>query len=136
MVRCSCPARFSFIALCVGEGNLASSFEVLRQFFKNELGKLFSLVVHRKLSMVHRLCVELSSNTLWTLSFTGLLLRHSFIQLHQNVVTSLLLQAPDNFVSDKPLTICYYFTEIIISIWKEQNAVNMIRHDEIGSRFN
>jgi len=41
-----CPARFSFIALCVGEGNLASSFEVLRQFFKMNWGKFFSLVLH------------------------------------------------------------------------------------------
>jgi hypothetical protein len=42
-----CPARFSLIALCVGEGNLASSFEVLRQFFKMNWGKFFSLVLHK-----------------------------------------------------------------------------------------
>ncbi len=86
--------------------------------------------------MVHRLRVEAFFKHFVTLSLPGLLLRQSFLQLHQNVVTSLLLQVPDNFISDKPLTIRYYFTEIIISIWKEQNAVNMIRHDDIGSRFN
>ncbi len=82
----------------------------------------------RKLSMVYRLRVEAFFKHFVTLSLLELLLRHSFLQQQQNVVISLLLQSPGNLVSDKPLTIRYYFyfTEIIISIWKEQNAVNMI----------